>query len=145
MTAPYYSGSVVRGLGWDRKSSYSAPKGILFSDNSFGHTGYSGSSIWIDPERDLFVILLTIRNNYSDIGLFSKLRSDVSTIAVADFSRTGDNLGILLSAESVRVVAASARKLPKPKFVFSRKGKPTVHGSLKKQFRKPAHRHLGRS
>lgn len=140
MTAPYSSGSVVRGLGWDRQSPYSAPKGILFSDSSFGHTGYSGSSIWIDPERDLFVILLTIRNNYRDIGMYNQLRSDVSTIAVADFSRTGDNLGILLSAESARAVASPARK-----FVSSHKGKHTVHASLKKQSRKHAHRHKGRS
>lgn len=147
MTAPYFcnSGSVVRGLGWDRKSPYSAPKGILFSDSSFGHTGYSGSSIWIDPERDLFVILLAIRNNYRDIGMFKQLRSDVSTVAVAEFSRTGDNPGILLSAESARAVAALARKLPKFMFVSSHKGKPTVHASLKKQFRKHAHRHKGRS
>lgn len=140
MTAPYSSGSVVRGLGWDRQSPYSAPKGMLFSDSSFGHTGYSGSSIWIDPERDLFVILLTIRNNYRDIGMLNQLRSDISTIAVADFSRTGVNLGILLSAESAMAVTAPARK-----FVSSHKVKPTVHASLKKQSRKHAHRHKGRS
>ena len=147
MTAPYFctSGSVVRGLGWDRKSPYSAPKGVLFSDSSFGHTGYSGSSIWIDPERDLFVILLTIRNNYRDTGMFSQLRSDVSTIAVADFSRTGDNQGILLAAESAREVADPARKLPKFRFISSLNGKATVQASLKKQFRKHPHRHIVRS
>lgn len=147
MTAPYFctSGSVVRGLGWDRKSPYSAPKGVLFSDSSFGHTGYSGSSIWIDPEQDLFVILLTNRNNYRDKGMFGQLRSDVSTIAAADFSRTGDNLGILLAAETARDVADPARRLPKFTFISSLKGKPTVQASVKKQVRKHAHRHIGRS
>ena len=147
MTAPYFcsSGSVVRGLGWDRKSPFSAPKGIFFSDSSFGHTGYSGSSIWIDPERDLFVILLTIRTNYRDTGMFSQLRSDVSTIGVADFSRTGDKPGILLAAATARDFAAPAKKLPKFTFVASLDGKPAVQASLKKQFRKHPRRQIGRS
>lgn len=88
MTAPYFysDGRVVRGLGWDIYSPFSSPRGSHFSDMSFGHTGYSGSSIWIDPERDLFVILLTVRLNYHDIRQFRKLRSDISTLAVSIFS-----------------------------------------------------------
>lgn len=87
MTAPYFynSGSVVRGLGWDMDSPFSAPKGTFFSDGSFGHTGYSGSSIWIDPQRNLFVILLTTRLDYQDTKQFNRLRSDISTLAVAAF------------------------------------------------------------
>jgi CubicO group peptidase (beta-lactamase class C family) len=88
MTAPYFysGGRVVRGLGWDIYSPFSSPRGRHFSDMSFGHTGYSGSSIWIDPERDLFVILLTIRLDYRDIRHFSMLRSDISTLAASIFS-----------------------------------------------------------
>ncbi len=69
MTSPLLcgNGTVVRGLGWDMNSPFSSPKGRLFSEASFGHTGYSGSSIWIDPKQDLFVILLTTRLNYQDI------------------------------------------------------------------------------
>lgn len=87
MTSPLVcgNGTVVRGLGWDMNSPFSAPKGRLFSEASFGHTGYSGSSIWIDPKQDLFVILLTSRVNYQDIRQFNQLRSNVSTIAVAEF------------------------------------------------------------
>jgi len=88
MTAPYFynNGSVVRGLGWDIYSPYSSPRGSIFSAMSFGHTGYSGSSIWIDPERDLFVILLTVRYNYKDPRQINKLRSDISTLAASVFS-----------------------------------------------------------
>jgi CubicO group peptidase (beta-lactamase class C family) len=88
MTAPYFysNGTVVRGLGWDIFSPYSSPRGSFFSDMSFGHTGYSGSSIWIDPERDLFVILLTVRYNYRDPRQINRLRSDISTIAASVFS-----------------------------------------------------------
>jgi len=87
MTAPYFysGGRVVRGLGWDISSPFSAPRGRSFSDMSFGHTGYSGSSLWIDPQRDLFVILLTTRLNYRDVRRFNRLRRDISTLAVALF------------------------------------------------------------
>jgi|CXWL01.1.fsa_nt_gi beta-glucosidase-like glycosyl hydrolase/uncharacterized protein YbbC (DUF1343 family) len=50
-----------RGLGWDTKSPTGSSAGALFSARSFGHTGFTGTSIWIDPERELFVILLTNR------------------------------------------------------------------------------------
>lgn len=50
-----------RALGWDTKSPEGSSAGTLFSPNSFGHTGYTGTSVWIDPERGLFVILLTNR------------------------------------------------------------------------------------
>ena len=88
MTVPYFysNGRIVRGLGWDINSPYSAPRGSHFSAMSFGHTGYSGSSIWIDPEQDLFVILLTIRLDYRNVRQFNKLRSDISTLAVSIFS-----------------------------------------------------------
>ncbi|MHB8058089.1 MAG: serine hydrolase domain-containing protein [Desulfuromonadaceae bacterium] len=93
MTSPFISrnGTVARGLGWDIDSPYSAPKGRLFSEASFGHTGYSGSSIWIDPKQDLFVIMLTNRLDYRNVRQFNQLRSDISTIAVAEFRKPVDN------------------------------------------------------
>jgi len=50
-----------RGLGWDTKSELYASCGDLFSKNSFGHTGFTGTSVWADKDRELFVILLTNR------------------------------------------------------------------------------------
>jgi uncharacterized protein YbbC (DUF1343 family)/CubicO group peptidase (beta-lactamase class C family) len=50
-----------RALGWDTKSAEGSSAGTLFSSRSFGHTGFTGTSIWIDPERQLYVILLTNR------------------------------------------------------------------------------------
>lgn len=49
-----------RALGWDTPSGESSA-GTLFSRSSFGHTGFTGTSIWIDPEREVFVILLSNR------------------------------------------------------------------------------------
>jgi len=53
-------GDSVRTLGWDVPSEPSS-SGRYFSAQSFGHTGFTGTSLWIDPERRLFVILLTNR------------------------------------------------------------------------------------
>ena len=50
-----------RGLGWDVDTPYSGPRGALFGPPSFGHTGFTGTSLWIDPETRTFVILLTSR------------------------------------------------------------------------------------
>lgn len=51
----------TRALGWDTKSAENSSAGDFFSPNSFGHLGFTGTSLWIDPERRLFVILLTNR------------------------------------------------------------------------------------
>jgi CubicO group peptidase (beta-lactamase class C family) len=51
-----------RALGWDTPAP-DASSGHYFSARSFGHTGYTGTSLWIDPERGLFVVLLMNRIN----------------------------------------------------------------------------------
>lgn len=51
----------TRGLGWDTKSASGSSAGTLFSPRSFGHTGFTGTSLWIDPDRRLFLVLLTNR------------------------------------------------------------------------------------
>ncbi|GAB7025001.1 serine hydrolase domain-containing protein [Geotalea toluenoxydans] len=111
MTAPYFysNGRVVRGLGWDIESPFSAPKGSLFSEVSFGHTGYSGSSIWIDPKQDLFVIVLTNRLNYRDTSAFNQLRRDISTIAAASFTVADDLLRLTGPLEVARITAELMR------------------------------------
>jgi CubicO group peptidase (beta-lactamase class C family) len=53
-------GGSSRALGWDTPSGVSSA-GTLFSSKSFGHTGFTGTSMWMDPERDLFVVLLSNR------------------------------------------------------------------------------------
>jgi CubicO group peptidase (beta-lactamase class C family) len=101
MISPVFcrNGTVQRGLGWDINSPFSAPKGRLFSETSFGHSGYSGSSIWIDPKQDLFVILLTNRLNYRNIRMFNQLRSDISTIAVAEFRKPVADRSLMIVPE----------------------------------------------
>ena len=55
------TGAEVRGLGWMLRSENNSSSGDLFSTNSYGHTGFTGTSLWIDPQRQLIVALLTNR------------------------------------------------------------------------------------
>jgi uncharacterized protein YbbC (DUF1343 family)/CubicO group peptidase (beta-lactamase class C family) len=61
MTTPQQppNATEVRGLGWDIDSSFSSNRGALLPVGSFGHTGYTGTSLWIDPYTNTYVILLT--------------------------------------------------------------------------------------
>lgn len=73
-----------RGLGWDIATGFSGPRGRHFGTKSYGHTGFTGTSIWIDPETEMFVILLTSRlhpDGKSPAPL--ALRSEVATLAAA--------------------------------------------------------------
>ncbi len=55
------SNASSRALGWDTKSPEGSSAGKVFSEASFGHTGYTGTSVWVDPKRGLFAALLTNR------------------------------------------------------------------------------------
>lgn len=77
---------VQRGLGWDIDSGYSANRGDLYPIGSFGHTGFTGTSIWIDPLTRSYVVLLTNRVHPDGKGDATPLRSKVANIVAAEFS-----------------------------------------------------------
>ena len=62
-TARQVVGDSARTLGWDVPTPPNSAAGHYFSPSAYGHTGFTGTSLWIDPERDLFVVLLTNRVN----------------------------------------------------------------------------------
>jgi CubicO group peptidase (beta-lactamase class C family) len=68
----------LRGLGWDIQSAYSSVKGSFFSSRSYGHTGYTGTSLWIDPETETFLILLTNRVHPHGGGNVKELRTELA-------------------------------------------------------------------
>ncbi len=77
-----------RGLGWEmRDTTDEANTGRLLSDSAFGHTGYTGTSIWIDPVRDVFVIVLTNRvfapRTARSISILRRVRGRIADAAVA--------------------------------------------------------------
>ena len=70
----------IRGLGWDIQSRYSSVKGKHFSPHSFGHTGFTGTSLWLDPEIKAYLIVLTSRLHPDGRGDVRALRKEIATI-----------------------------------------------------------------
>lgn len=77
----------VRGLGWDIDSRYSSNRGDLFPPGSFGHTGFTGTSIWIDPVSQTVVVFLSSRVHPDGEGNVVRLRGLVATLAAAAVTR----------------------------------------------------------
>lgn len=70
-----------RAFGWDVNTSYSAPRGDLFiKGEGYGHTGFTGTSIWVDPGTKTAVIVLTNRVHPDDKGNATQLRREIATI-----------------------------------------------------------------
>ena len=74
---------ILRGLGWDIDSPYSGERGDLFPIGSFGHTGFTGTSLWLDPKSDTYVILLTNAVHPHLRPAITSLRGRVATIVAA--------------------------------------------------------------
>ena len=74
---------ILRGLGWDIDSPYSSNRGELFPIGSFGHTGFTGTSMWIDPSTNTYVILLANSVHPNPRPSITALRSKVATIVAA--------------------------------------------------------------
>ena len=68
----------ARSYGWDVDTSYSAPRGDLFKKGEgYGHTGFTGTSVWIDPGTKTAVIVLTNRVHPDDKGNVTRLRRKI--------------------------------------------------------------------
>lgn len=70
-----------RGLGWDIATHYSTPRGDYFPAESFGHTGFTGTSLWLVPQTESFVLILTNRVHPNGKGNIIALRHDVASAA----------------------------------------------------------------
>ncbi len=70
----------LRGLGWDMQTGYSINRGESFSPAVFGHGGFTGTAIWIDPEKDLFLIFLSNRVHPDGKGLVNPLIGRIGTV-----------------------------------------------------------------
>src|SRR6202000_521250 len=82
LLAPHYPairGQNLRGFGWDIDTAYSGTRGMIFPIGSFGHTGFTGTSLWMDPRSDTYVILLTSAIDPRDDPPIAYLRGDVAT------------------------------------------------------------------
>ncbi len=78
----------ARGLGWDIATSFSTNRGDLFPLGSFGHTGFTGTSLWIDPASETFVIFLSNRVHPDGKGDVGGLRGRIASIVAASITTT---------------------------------------------------------
>ena len=78
----------TRGLGWDMNTSFSTNRGDLFPPGSFGHTGFTGTSMWIDPASEMFLIFLSNRVHPDGKGDVGPLRGRVATVVAGSVTDT---------------------------------------------------------
>ena len=90
MTTPQQppTASVLRGFGWDIDSPFSSNRGELLPVGSFGHTGFTGTSIWVDPTTRTYIILLTNAVHPRGKGSAVSLRAKVATAVAANLPLT---------------------------------------------------------
>jgi CubicO group peptidase (beta-lactamase class C family) len=83
LLTPVVIGNHSRALGWDMQTGYSAPKGDLLPPGSFGHTGFTGTSIWIDPASRTYLILLSNRVHPNRNSSITDLRAKLANIVAS--------------------------------------------------------------
>jgi uncharacterized protein YbbC (DUF1343 family)/CubicO group peptidase (beta-lactamase class C family) len=77
----------LRALGWDMDSTFSSNRGELLPLGSFGHTGFTGTSMWVDPATGLYVIFMSSRLHPDGTGDVTPLRARVATVAASAVTR----------------------------------------------------------
>jgi len=78
---PAIKGQDLRGYGWDIDTAFSKPRGNIFPIGSFGHTGFTGTTLWIDPSSDTYYVLLANAVHPRGGAPISPLRGEVATAA----------------------------------------------------------------
>ena len=84
---PAIAGQNLRGFGWDIDTALSAARGMVFPIGSFGHTGFTGTSLWLDPRSDTYIVLLSNSIHTRGSPPMTNLRGEVATA-------TGQALGL---------------------------------------------------
>ena len=85
----------LRGLGWDIDSPFSSNRGELLPVGSFGHTGFTGTSLWIDPVTDTYIILLTNSVHPDGKGSVISLRARLANAVVKALNLTVTEDGVM--------------------------------------------------
>jgi len=78
---PAINGQNLFGFGWDIDTPFSKPRGVIFPIGSFGNTGFTGTTLWLDPGSDTYVILLANSIHQRGSPPITTLRGDVATAA----------------------------------------------------------------
>ena len=114
MRPRFFGDGNLRGLGWDVGTGFSSNRGDLFPLGSVGHTGWTGTSMWLDPATDTFVILLTNRNHPDESGNVIPLRGKVATIVASAITDVKPE-EVRMASEWTALLAAVGSTRPGPK------------------------------
>ena len=98
----------ARGLGWDIDSSFSSNRGELLPIGSFGHTGFTGTSLWLDPASGMFVVFLSNRVHPDGKGDVTPLRARVATVAASALIAAFSCARIVVHRRGFRTVGIAA-------------------------------------
>ena len=88
-TYPAIPGQDLRGFGWDIDTAYSSPRGRIFPIGSFGHAGFTGTSLWIDPGSNTYVVVLANVIHQRGGPPIARLAGDVSTLTAEALGLSG--------------------------------------------------------
>jgi len=106
------TGTALRGFGWDIDSPYSGNRGTLFPVGSFGHTGFTGTSLWIDPVSDSYVVLLTNSVHPNGPKSITELRGKVADVAAVALGIHADGGALAASLTGYNEALAGMRRSP---------------------------------
>src|SRR5881227_1316497 len=126
----------TRALGWDTCGGHGSC-GTYLGPNAYGHTGFTGTSLWIDPDREMFVVLLTNRVHAARARRPAKVIADVRAdlADAAALAVTDSRSGILDMPDSFRADRAVGWNRPERSAHSRRHGKSSAHSSRSKSSR----------
>jgi CubicO group peptidase (beta-lactamase class C family) len=101
----------LRSFGWDMQTGYSKNRGTAFSPRAFGHSGFTGTSLWIDPDLECFVVFLSNRVHPSGQGSVNPLAGQIGTIVGQAIVRPALGQSVAEHAESDGGLSLSGRRL----------------------------------
>lgn len=94
-----------RALGWDIDSTYATHRSPLFSRKAFGHGGFTGTAMWIDPDKDMFVVFLSNRVHPDGKGVVNPLIGEITSFAI-DGAETKTGIDVLRAESFERLRGA---------------------------------------
>lgn len=104
-TARHDTSSGGRAYGWDKDSRFATHRSSLLSTRAFGHGGYTGTVMWIDPGKDLYVVFLSNRVHPDGKGAVNPLVAELATLAI-DASETKTGIDVLRAESFERLKGA---------------------------------------
>ena len=104
-TARRDTSSCGRALGWDKDSRFATHRSTLLSPRAFGHGGFTGTVMWIDPGKDLYAVFLSNRVHPDGKGAVNPLVAELATLAI-DASETKTGIDVLRAESFDRLKGA---------------------------------------